>query len=93
MLCKNKNIKITTILIALFHPFIPVYGKKLSNIFSFKAKKKSAPPEPAHAGFGGLFRKLSKRDKERAARQASDLSTASGHRGVSRSHVGHCLIG
>jgi len=46
-----------------------------------KNKKKNAPPEPAHAGFGGLFRKLSKRDKERAARQASDLSTASGHRG------------
>ena len=61
----------------------------MSNIFSFKAKKKSAPPEPAHAGFGGLFRKLSKRDKEKAARQGSDFSTTSGHRGVS-SAVSHC---
>ena len=48
-----------------------------------KAKKSSSPQEPAHAGFGGLFRKLSKRDKERAARQESELSTASGHRLVS----------
>ena len=48
-----------------------------------KAKKRSSPQEPAHAGFGGLFRKLSKREKERAARQESELSTSSGHRLVS----------
>jgi dual oxidase maturation factor 1 len=49
-----------------------------------KAKKKSAAkleePSSAAGGFGGLFRRLSKRDRERAAREAAGLPvSASDH--------------
>ncbi len=56
-----------------------------------KAKKKaSRPEEPTTSAFGGLFRKLSKRDRERAAARAAAGEGATGHPGA-RNHASGCV--